>query len=124
MYIESSILHLYLMPSSPFLQYTFLLRFYLSVLSHDSFLLPSPLHKNSSGDCHLQYTVTGKTQGTSSVVYCVISGKHTCAYVLTALCRGPLQKLKVLPLLKKVHLIYTTRKVNTIFTSARRFSLF
>lgn len=40
MYIESSILHLYLVPPSPFLRYTFLRRFYLSVLSHFNPFLP------------------------------------------------------------------------------------
>lgn len=87
MYIDSSILHLYLVPSFPFLR-----RFYFFILSQLD-PLPSSLsftqEQLSSGVCHLQYTVTGKTEGTSSVVCCVITGKRTCIYtcILTVLCR-------------------------------------
>jgi hypothetical protein len=95
-YVESSILHFYLVPLSHFLQYFLLRRFYLSVLSQfNPFLLPSTVNKGSSGDYNLQYTVTAATKGTSSVVYCVISSKHTFTYKLSALCRSSVQNLKL-----------------------------
>jgi len=56
MYVEISILHLYLLPLSFFYGIPFSASFICPFCHNPT--LSCPLHKNSSDDCHLQYTVS------------------------------------------------------------------